>query len=115
MRLIIDRELFVFVMDANATGTNNASERQLRSSAIARRTGRTSKTPAGAQRQSIFGSVIESIGKHVKNFNLASVIDEVKRWTVIGQSCFEEKLNSLPASQRKSCKKGNSRQADPKR
>lgn len=106
MGLMVDRELFLFVMDLNVTGTNNASERQLRSSAMARRTGRTSKTPRGSKRQSILESVIESIGKQLKDFNLASVIDEVKRWTAVGQSCFEEKLNSLEKLQRKSSKKG---------
>ena len=101
MGLMIDCELFVFVMDLNVAGTNNASERLLRSSAMARRTGRTSKTTWGGKRQSIISSVIESVGKQLKDFNLASVIDEVKRWTTVGQSCFEEQLKLLKAAQPK--------------
>lgn len=106
MGLMVERELFVFVMDPDVAGTNNASERQLRSSALARRTGRTSKTRRGGKRQSILVSVIESIGKQLKDFNLASVIDEVKRWTAVGQSCFEKKLNSLRKAQPLPSKKG---------
>ena len=52
MKLMIDRELFVFVELPGVVGTNNSSERQLRGDALARKTGRTSKTPRGAQRQS---------------------------------------------------------------
>jgi len=96
MKLMLDQELFVFVVEPEVSGTNNASERQLRGSAMSRRTGRTSKTPSGARRQSILSSVLESIGKQLKVFNLAGVIDEVRRWTAVGQSCFEEQLNSLP-------------------
>lgn len=106
IRLMIDGELFVFVIDSQVAGTNSASERQLRSSALARRTGRTNKTPSGARRQSIISSVIESIGKQLPKFNLASVIDEVRRWTAVGQSCFEEKLASLRTAQPRIAKKG---------
>ncbi len=70
-------------------GTNNASERQLRGDAIARKTGRTSKTPRGARRQSIISSVLQTIGKQLSEFRLRGVIDEIKRWTAVGQSCFE--------------------------
>jgi len=89
MKLMIDQELFVFVEFDQAAGTNNASERQLRGDAMARKTGRTSKTPRGARRQSIISSVLQSIGKQLEVFQLQSVIDEVKRWTAVGQSCFE--------------------------
>ncbi len=89
MKLMINQELFVFVLRDEVAGTNNASERQLRGDAIARKTGRTSKTPRGARRQSIISSVLQSIGKQLGEFRLQGVIDEIKRWTVVGQSCFE--------------------------
>ncbi len=53
MRLMIDQELFLFVTVDQVEGTNNVSERQLHGDAMARKTGRTSKTPRGARRQSI--------------------------------------------------------------
>ena len=96
MKLMIDRELFVFV-EQGVAGTNNASERQLRGDALARKTGRTSKTPSGARRQSIISSVLQSIGKQLETFQLRSVIDEVMRWTAVGQSCFEAMLDAAPA------------------
>jgi hypothetical protein len=103
MKLVVNKELFVFVECDEVAGTNNASERQLRGDAMARKTGRTtSKTPRGARRQSIISSVLQSIGKHLPDFQLQTVIDEIKRWTVVGQSCFDamrEKLspdNSQP-------------------
>lgn len=79
-------------------GNNNASERELRDDAMARRTGRTSKTPAGAKRRSIISSVLRSIGKQVEVFTLASVIAEVKQWIIRGKSCFEA-LASKAANQ----------------
>lgn len=101
MKLMVDRELFVFVKLGQDDGTNNASERQLRDDAMARRTGRTSKTPRGARRQSIISSVLQSIGKQLSKFQLQSVIDEVARWNAVGQSCFEtmrETLSEQPSS-----------------
>lgn len=95
MKLMLDRELFVFVVEPGVSGTNNASERQLRDDALARRTGRTSKTPHGARRKSIISSVLQSIGKRVNVFQLHTVIDEVARWTAVGQSCFDTMLASL--------------------
>jgi transposase len=89
MKLMIDRELFVFVEQPNVSGTNNASERQLRDDALARKTGRTNKTPNGARRQSIISSVLQSIGKQLEVFQLQTVIDEVARWTAVGQTCFD--------------------------
>lgn len=86
MRLMLGGELFVFVYREGVDGNNNASERELRDDATAR----TSKTPAGAKRRSIISSVLRSIGKQVKAFTLASVIDEVKQWMIRGKSCFEE-------------------------
>jgi hypothetical protein len=90
MRLMLAEELFVFVYREGVDGNNNASERELRDDAMARRTGRTSKTPAGAKRRSIISSVLRSIGKQVEAFTLANVIAEVKQWMIRGRSCFAE-------------------------
>lgn len=95
MKLMVNKELFVFVTCDQVAGTNNASERQLRGDALARKTGRTSKTPSGARRQSVISSVLQSIGKHVNQFHLQNVIDEIERWTVVGQSCFESMREKL--------------------
>lgn len=99
LRLCWANELFTFVTTAAATkpngepmpapGTNNESERTLRRAAEARKTGRTSKTPCGARRQTVITSVIESLRQHLSTFTLASVITEVSRWLTNGKSCFE--------------------------
>ena len=60
---------------------------------MSRKTGRTSKTAKGARRQSIISSVLQSIGKQLEVFQLQTVIDEVLRWTAVGQSCFETMLD----------------------
>lgn len=88
MRLMLEQELFVFVTEVDVEGTNNAAERQLRDDAMARKTGRTSKTPAGAKRRSVISSVLQSIGKQLGSFTLASVIEEANQWLEAGRSCF---------------------------
>ncbi len=108
MRLMLTHELFVFVTEAGAPGNNNAAERELRDSAMARKTGRTSKTPSGAKRRSVITSVLQSIGKQLQEFTLGGVIDEVNRWAKRGRSCFSDQVrahgldppgvNSSPAS-----------------
>jgi hypothetical protein len=90
MRLMLDEELFVFVYREGVDGNNNSSERELRDDTMARKTGRTSKTPAGAKRRSIISSVLRSIGKQIDRFTLAGVIEEVKQWMIRGKSCFED-------------------------
>lgn len=92
MRLMLGQELFVFVTEPSADGNNNAAERQLRDDALARKTGRTSKTPAGAKRRSVISSVLQSIGKQVENFTLASVIKEANNWLAKGRSRFAEQI-----------------------
>lgn len=94
MRLMLSQELFVFVTEAAADGNNNAAERQLRDDAMARKTGRTSKTPAGAKRRSVISSVLQSIGKHLGSFTLDSVIKEASRWLHEGKSCFADQVSS---------------------
>jgi len=88
-------ELFVFVYRDGVDGNNNASERELRDDATARRTGRTSKTPAGAKRRSIISSVLRSIGKQLEAFTLEGVINEVKQWMIRGRSSFAEEASAF--------------------
>ncbi len=88
MRLMLARELFTFVLEAGVDGTNNEAERELRPPAMARETGRASKTHRGARRQSIVHSVLESLRKQLRQFTLATVVAEVLRWSQVGQSCF---------------------------
>lgn len=94
MRLMLAEELFLFVTVAAVDGNNNASERQLRDDALARKTCRTSKTAQGAKRRSIISSVLQSIGKQLETFTLESVIDEAKRWLSAGQSCFQAQVEA---------------------
>ncbi len=108
MRLMLARELFTFVTAKPVTqpngttqavaGTNNESERTLRNPAEARKTGRTSKTPRGARRQTIVMSVLESLRLYLARFTLPDVIAEVQGWLVRGRSCFEELLEKLGLS-----------------
>ena len=104
-RLLIEEQLFTFVTAKPVTqpngttqavgGTNNEAERTLRNPAQARKTGRTSKTMAGARRQTIVTSVLESLRLYLPVFTLASVITAVGGWLARGRSCFEELLEKL--------------------
>lgn len=94
MRLMLARELFVFVTTDGVAGNNNASERELRDDAQRRRTGRTNKTPRGAKRQTIITSVLRSLGRRLKPFRLSTVIAEIVRWCERGRSCFHEEAKS---------------------
>lgn len=94
VRLLGDEELFTFVIHPEASGTNNEAERTLRSPALDRRTGRTSKTARGARRRTILVSVLESLRLHLPRFTLASVLDEVAAWTANGVSRFGRLLNT---------------------
>ena len=95
IRLTLVEELFVFVTEAEVPGNNNGSERQLRGDALARNTGRTSKTPQGAKRRSILSSVLQSIGKQLSSFSLEKVIEMVTSWWETGESCFVRQMKSL--------------------
>jgi transposase len=112
MRLMLAQELFTFVTAKpveqpngkiqEVGATNNEAERTLRSPAEARQTGRTNKTRAGARRQTILKSVLESLRLYLTTFTLTNVIAEIQRWTEKGQSCFTELLKelNLPAPQK---------------
>jgi len=105
MRLMLAKQLFTFVTtppvqqpngESRPVGaTNNESERTLRSPAQARDTGRTNKTMAGARRQTILTSVLQSLRLYLPTFTLATMIAEVQRWVEQGRSCFAKLLKKL--------------------
>ena len=77
------------------SGTNNESERTLRSQAQARDTGRSNKTTIGARRQTIVVSVLESLRLYLPTFTLDDIVEEIKRWQRAGQSCFTSLLQKM--------------------
>jgi len=91
-------KLFVFVLHPEVEPTNNRSERQARSEAMARKAARTSKSQAGAKRRSIIMSVLASLWKRLEAFTLSNVLAEIARWFETGQSVFREELTSLQAA-----------------
>ena len=105
MRLMLAQQLFTFVTAKPATqpngvtpplgATNNEAERTLRNPATARKTGRTNKTMAGARRQTILTSVLESLRLYLPTFTLTSVLAEIDDWVDKGRSCFTALLNKL--------------------
>jgi hypothetical protein len=109
MRLMLDRQLFVFVtaesapqpngQQAPVSGTNNEAERTLRNPAEARKTGRTNKTLVGARRQTILVSVLESLRVYLPTFTLGSVMKEINHWWQTGQSCFSKLLKEMKLKQ----------------
>jgi transposase len=94
MRLLLMKELFVFVTTEGVVGNNNASERELRDDAQRRDTGRTNKKPTGAKRQSIIASVLRTLGKQFSEFTLDSVLTEIQRWAERGRSCFTDQAKA---------------------
>ncbi len=112
MKLMLAEQLFTFVTAAAVetptgdvvpvAGTNNEAERTLRSPAMSRDTGRTSKTLRGARRQTILHSVLESVRQYLPEFTLGTVVAEITRWSLKGRSCFSELAEALglePAEQ----------------
>jgi hypothetical protein len=105
MRLMLRQQLFTFITAAPVetpcgevvpvAGTNNEAERALRSPAMSRHTGRTSKTLRGARRQTILHSVLESVRQYLPEFTLGTVVAEITRWSLKGRSCFRELAESL--------------------
>jgi hypothetical protein len=110
MRVMLARQLFTFVTAESVekpngetlvvSGTNNEAERTLRSPAQARDTGRTNKTVAGARRQTVILSVLESLRQHLSTFTLSSVIEEIRHWCETGRSCFARLAEKLGLSDR---------------
>lgn len=109
MRLMLKRELFVFVTAQPAeqpngqskpvAGTNNEAERTLRGAAAARKTGRTSKSLVGARRQTILVSVLESLRVSLPKFTLGTIMAEINSWWQAGQSCFSKLLKQMKLQQ----------------
>jgi hypothetical protein len=88
-------KLFVFVLHPEVEATNNRSERQARSEAMARKAARTSKTESGAKRRAVIMSVLASLSKRLEHFTLGSVLSEINRWFETGQSVFRKELATL--------------------
>ena len=88
-------KLFVFVLHPEVEATNNRSERQARSEAMARKAARTSKTERGAKRRGIIMSVLASLSKRLERFTLREVLSEIDRWLEAGRSVFQEELAQL--------------------
>jgi hypothetical protein len=87
--------LFVFVLHPEVEATNNRSERQARSEAMARKAARTSKTEQGAKRRGVIMSVLASLSKRLQPFTLANVLSEIRHWFETGRSIFQEELSNL--------------------
>ncbi len=90
------KKLFVFVLHPEVEATNNRSERQARSEAMARKAARTSKTERGAKRRGIIMSVLASLSKRLERFTLSSLLSEIERWLEAGCSVFQSELAALP-------------------
>jgi hypothetical protein len=88
-------KLFVFVLHPEVEATNNRSERQARSEAMARKAARTSKTESGAKRRGVIMSVLASLSKRLEHFTLSSVLSEINHWLETGQSVFREEVSTL--------------------
>jgi transposase len=97
LRLLMDGELFTFVLEPGVDATNNLSERLLRGSAQDRKAGRTNQTAAGAHRRSVIVSVLESLRVNLPTFNLATVLQEVGHWMKEGISLFARQWQALQA------------------
>ena len=108
MRLMLGQQLFNFVSvravetprgdTMPVSGTNNEAERTLRGPAQARDTGRTSKAPRGARRQTVITSVLESLRQQLSTFTLSTIIEEVRGWYQTGKSCFARLIKKLKLS-----------------
>jgi hypothetical protein len=102
IELAMKGELFTFVTTPPVTqpngqvhpagGTNNESERTLRNPAGARDTGRADKADSGCRRRSITTTVLESLRLYLPKFTLTTVTAEIRRWNLVGRSCFAELL-----------------------
>lgn len=88
-------KLFVFVLHPEVESTNNRSERQARSEAMARKAARTSKSESGAKRRSIIMSVLASLSKRLEQFTLGAVLSEINHWFETGESIFRAELASI--------------------
>lgn len=97
-RLVLEEQLFTFVLVPGVEATNNCMERLLRGPALDRKAGRTNRTPDGARRRSVIVSVLESLRASLKTFNLATVLEEVSRWLSDGISLFAQQWEARMAN-----------------
>jgi len=91
-------KLFVFVLHPEVEATNNRSERQVRSEAMARKATRTSKSEAGAKRRGVIMSVLASLSKRREKFTLQRVVPELTGWFETGHSIFRDERDALSAA-----------------
>lgn len=98
LRLLLEGELFTFVLHPEVEPTNNRTERLLRGPALDRKAGRTSRTAAGAHRRSVIVSVLESLRANLEQFTLAAVLEEVSRWMHEGISRFGRQWQARQAT-----------------
>lgn len=96
VRLLLNEELFTFVLCPEVEPTNNAAERLLRNPALDRKAGRTNRTATGAHRRSVIVSVLESLRANLAQFTLENVLAEVTRWLKEGISLFARQWQALP-------------------
>jgi transposase len=97
LRVMLDGELFTFVLVPGVDATNNLSERLLRGATQDRKAGRTNQTATGAHRRSVILSVLESLRVNLQTFTLATVLEEVGRWMKEGVSLFARQWQALQA------------------
>jgi transposase len=84
--------LFVFVAHPEVEATNNRSERNVRREAEVRKGGRTSKSPAGANRRGIIMTVLATLNTRFERFTLNHLMDEIRCWAERGISTFQAEL-----------------------
>lgn len=89
MRLLTAEQLFEFVLSPEVDPTNNLSERQLRSAALARKAKRTNKTDSGATRQTHIVSVLESLRRTLNEFTIQNVVAKVTASFQSGARMFQ--------------------------
>jgi transposase len=94
-RLLLEGELFTFVLIPEVEPTNNRSERILRDAAQDRKAGRTNQNANGARRRSVIVSVLESLRVQLPTFTLTNVLHEVNRWMKKGISLFTQQWQKL--------------------
>ncbi len=87
--------LFVFVEHPEVEPTNNRSERNVRREAEIRKGARTSKTARGAKRRGTIVTVLASLQTRISNFTLSNVLAEIDRWLEVGNSLFQQELQTL--------------------
>ena len=87
--------LFVFVAHPQVEATNNRSERNVRKEAIVRKSGRTSKSQAGANRRGIIMTVLATLNTRFQTFTLQALLDEIERWVDGGISLFQAELDGV--------------------